>query len=64
MRHLSNHFLTVTERKKNPSNSNCFSYKLYYNLKKYNETIHKAVSNGLLKFFVFLLRQLTIKANS
>lgn len=64
MRHLSNHVLIVTDKKikNNPHDSNCFSYKLSYNLKKNNETIHKASFNGILKIFVFLLRQLTIKA--
>lgn len=63
---MSNHVLIVTDKKNknknNPRDSNCFSYKLSYNLKKNNETIHKASFNGILKIFVFLLRQLTIKA--
>lgn len=64
MRHLSNHLLTERKNKNNPSDSNCFSYKLSYNLKKNNETIHKTGFNGILEIFLFLLRQLTIKANS
>lgn len=66
MRHLSNHVLIVTDKKRenNPRDSNCFSYKISSSLKRNNETIHKASFNGILKIFVFLLRQLTIKAKS